>query len=187
MSIAPDAIQQRPTLSDLFIQFFIIGAISFGGGIVAYERALLVEQRKWVDADSFMAALALSQTLPGLNSVNLAAIIGQRLAGLAGAMACVIGLIIPGSAFVLFLGILYASGHDHPLADLALTAIAAAATGLIANMVRQLGGKHFRSLQSIFLMTATFVLMSLVKLSLLWVLAIILPIALWLNRPRVAS
>jgi chromate transporter len=182
---APDlSATPRPALSDLFIQFFIIGAVSFGGGIVAYERALLVEQRKWVDADSFMAALALSQTLPGLNSVNLAAIIGQRLAGLAGALACVTGLILPGGAFVLVLGILYASGHDHPLADLALTAIAAAATGLIANMIRQLGGKHFRSLQSLFLMAVTFTLMSLVKLSLLWVLAIILPVALWLNRPQ---
>lgn len=57
---APDfSATPKPALSDLFIQFFIIGAVSFGGGIVAYERALLVEQRKWVDADSFMAALAL--------------------------------------------------------------------------------------------------------------------------------
>jgi len=28
------------------MQFFIIGAISFGGGIIAYERILLVEKRR---------------------------------------------------------------------------------------------------------------------------------------------
>lgn len=35
-------------LSDLFIQFLMIGAVSFGGGIIAYERILLVEKRKWL-------------------------------------------------------------------------------------------------------------------------------------------
>lgn len=173
-----------PRLSDLFIQFLIIGAISFGGGIVAYERTLLVDQKKWVDADAFMAALALSQTLPGLNSVNLAAIIGQRLAGLPGAIAAVTGLILPGAVLVLILGILYENSHDDPLANLALAAVAAAATGLIANTIRQLGKKHFRAPLSLALMAATFTLMSILKLPLLAVLAIVFPVALWLYRPK---
>lgn len=177
----------RPTLADLFIQFLIIGAISFGGGIVAYERSLLVERKRWIDADSFMAALAISQTLPGLNSVNLAAIVGQRLAGLPGAIASVVGLILPGAIIVMILGVLYENGRDDPLANLALSAVAAAATGLIANMVRQLGRNHFRKILSLAIMALTFTLMSIIKLPLLAVLAIVFPIALWLNRPKPAS
>lgn len=177
----------RPSLAELFIQFLIIGAISFGGGIVAYERSLLVERKRWIDADSFMAALAISQTLPGLNSVNLAAIIGQRLAGLSGAIASVVGLILPGAIIVLALGILYENGRDDPLANLALSAVAAAATGLIANMVRQLGRNHFRKILSLVMMALTFTLMSIVKLPLLAVLAIVFPIGLWLNRPNANS
>lgn len=182
---APQA--ATPSLADLFVQFLIIGAVSFGGGIVAYERALLVEQKKWVDADSFMAALALSQTLPGLNSVNLAAIVGQRMAGLAGAIACVVGLTLPGAIIVLALGILYENGRDDPLANLALSAVAAAATGLIANTVRQLGRTHFRKPLSLAIMAVTFTLMSIVRLPLLEVLAIVFPIALWLNRPQASQ
>ena len=177
----------RPSLAELFIQFLIIGAISFGGGIVAYERSLLVERKRWIDADSFMAALAISQTLPGLNSVNLAAIIGQRLAGISGAIASVVGLILPGAIIVLALGILYENGRDDPLANLALSAVAAAATGLIANMVRQIGRNHFRKILSLVMMALTFTLMSIVKLPLLAVLAIVFPIGLWLNRPSANS
>jgi chromate transporter len=187
MSDQTRAVREKPSLSELFMQFLIIGAVSFGGGIIAYERALLVEQKKWVDSDSFMAALALSQTLPGLNSVNLAAIVGQRLAGLPGAIASVVGLILPGSIVVLALGILYENGRDDPLANLALSAVAAAATGLVANMVRQLGRNHFRKPLSLAIMGLTFTLMSILKLPLLAVLAIVLPIALWINRPRSAA
>lgn len=187
MTDTPVERTEPPSLADLFLQFLIIGAVSFGGGIVAYERALLVERKKWVDADSFMAALAISQTLPGLNSVNLAAIVGQRLAGIAGAIACVVGLTLPGAIIVLALGILYENGRDDPLANLALSAVAAAATGLIANTVRQLGRNHFRKPRSLLLMALTFALMSILKLPLLAVLGLILPVALWLNRPKLAS
>ena len=187
MSDTTLAAPARPGLGELFFQFLIIGAISFGGGIVAYERSLLVDQKKWVDADSFMAALALSQTLPGLNSVNLAAIVGQRLAGLSGAIASVVGLILPGAILVLILGILYENGHNNPLANLALAAVAAAATGLIANTVRELGRKRFRDPLSLALIAVTFTLMSILKLSLPLVLAIVFPIALWFNRPGARS
>lgn len=174
----------KPSIAEMFTQFLIIGAISFGGGIVAYERALLVEHKKWVGADEFMAALALSQTLPGLNSVNLAAIIGQRMAGLSGAMACVIGLTIPGATVVMALGILYDNGRNDPLANLALAAVAAAATGLIANTVRQMGSNHFHKPLSLALIAVTFTLMSIIKLPLLEVLLIVFPVGLWLYRPR---
>jgi chromate transporter len=183
MSDAAALNPQPPRLIELFIQFLTIGAVSFGGGIVAYERALLVDHKKWVDADSFMAALALSQTLPGLNSVNLAAIVGQRLAGLPGAIASVVGLILPGAIFVLFLGILYDNSHDNPLANLVLAAVAAAATGLVANTVLQLGRKRFRDPLSLALIATTFTLMSILKLSLPLVLLLVFPVALWLNRP----
>ena len=70
MTLATDisiAKLNSPKLSDIFVQFLLIGAISFGGGIMAYERILLVENRKWLSADEFMAYLAISQTMPGLN------------------------------------------------------------------------------------------------------------------------
>ena len=72
---------ERPTLWQIFFEFLLIGAVSFGGGIVACERMLLIEKRQWLSADSFMATLALNQTISGLNPVNLAVLAGDQLRG----------------------------------------------------------------------------------------------------------
>lgn len=72
---------ERPTLWQIFFEFLLIGAVSFDGGIVAYERMLLIEKRQWLSADSFMATLALNQTISGLNPVNLALLAGDQLRG----------------------------------------------------------------------------------------------------------
>ena len=79
--------------------------MSFGGGIVAYERILLIQKRQWLSVDSFMATLAISQTMPGLNSVNLALLAGDQLRGVKGALAATIGLMLPGGTFVLLAGV----------------------------------------------------------------------------------
>lgn len=175
---------KSPNLRDLFIQFLIIGAISFGGGIIAYERILLVEKRKWFSADEFMAYLAISQTMPGLNSVNLAVLAGDHLRGPIGSVIAVLGLILPGSIFVLGIGMLYVGAADHPLMNYLLAGIAAAATGLLSSITLKIGGDHWRHLDAVLIIVCTFVLMSLVKLSLIYVLLIMAPISLYIYRPN---
>ena len=174
----------QATLWQLFYEFLLIGALSFGGGIVAYERILLIEKRKWLTADEFMATLAISQTMPGLNSVNLAVLAGNHVRGTFGAVAASCGLLIPGMVFVLVVGALYSAGEDHPLVNMLLAGVAAGATGLIAAVTFKIGDRHFRHLKSLAIIVATFILMSFFKLSLIWVLVIMVPISLFIYRPQ---
>jgi len=174
-------------LTDLFLQFLIVGAISFGGGIIAYERILLVEKRKWLNADQFMAYLAISQTMPGLNSVNLAILTGDYLRGIKGSIIALLGLVLPGSAIILLLGLIYTALTDHAITVLLLTGIAAGATGLLAAVTYRIGDAHWKKPISLILIAATFVLMSIVKLPLLEVLAIMAPISLFIYRPKGSS
>ena len=174
----------RPTLFELFWQFMVIGAVSFGGGIIAYEQILLVEKKKWLNLDDFMATLAISQTMPGLNSVNMAVLTGDRLRGVLGAIAAGLGLIVPGAAFVLIVGIAYMAQPDHPIANLILAGIAAGATGLLAAITYKIGQGHLRHIISCLIIITTFVLMSFFKLPLIIVLLIMAPIALFIYRPR---
>ncbi len=176
-----------PRLLDLFLQFFWIGSISFGGGIIAYERILIVEKRQWITADQFMAYLAISQTMPGLNSVNMAVLTGDHLRGAIGSIVAVFGLILPGSIFVLSLGAAYATLSTYPLTTTMLTGIAAGATGLLAVVTYRIGAEHWKHLTSLLLIIGTFFLMSILKLSLLLVLAIMAPIALYIYRPTKAK
>jgi chromate transporter len=173
-----------PTLWVIFREFLLIGAVSFGGGIVAYERLLLVDKRKWLTPDEFMATLAISQTMPGLNSVNLALLAGDRLQGFWGACTAAIGLMLPGGLFVLIAGVAYSAGADHPIMNILLAGVAAGATGLLASITYQIGDQHFRHMRSLSMIVATFVLMSVLKFSLVTVLLIMVPIGLYLYRPR---
>jgi chromate transporter len=171
-------------LQDLFVQFLLIGAVSFGGGIIAYERILLVEKRQWLSADEFMAYLAISQTMPGLNSVNLAVLVGNHLRGLPGSFLASLGLILPGSLFILGVGIIYVSAADHPLANIVLGGIAASAAGLLTAITYRIGDQHWKHVKSLGIIVSTFLLMSIVKLSLPLVILIMAPIAIFLYRPK---
>ena len=174
---------KAPNLHDLFVQFLSIGAISFGGGIIAYERILLVEKRQWLSADEFMAYLAISQTMPGLNSVNMAVLAGDHLRGALGAVIATLGLILPGSLFVLVIGLIYVNAGDHPSINWILGGIAAAATGLLAAITYKIGDTHWRHVKSLAIIICTFVLMSIFKLSLPYVILIMAPISIYLYRP----
>ena len=172
-----------PSLWEIFREFLLIGAVSFGGGIVAYERLLLIDKRKWLTPDAFMATLAISQTLPGLNSVNLALLAGDRIRGFWGACCAAAGLMLPGGLFVLLAGVAYSQGEDHPILNILLAGVAAGATGLLASITYKIGDQHFRHFRSLAMIIATFVLMSVLKFSLITVLLIMVPIGLFLYRP----
>lgn len=181
---ATTSMNEKVSLASLFVEFLFIGAVSFGGGIVAYEKILLTEKKKWLSQDEFMAALAISQTMPGLNSVNLAILAGDKLRGSLGAFFAMLGLILPGSLFVLIAGYAYKEGQDHPIVDLLLAGIAASATGLLAAITYKLGVNLFKQIRPILIIVATFVLMSVLNLSLIWVLLIMVPVALTVYIPR---
>jgi chromate transporter len=182
--VAAAPTDEKVSLVALFLEFLLIGEVSFGGGIVAYEKILLTEKKKWLSQDAFMAALAISQTMPGLNSVNLAILAGDKLRGGLGAFVAMLGLILPGSLFVLIAGYAYSAGQDHPIVDLLLAGIAASATGLLAAITYKLGADLFKQLRPLLIIVTTFVLMSVLHLSLIWVLLVMVPIALALYRPR---
>ena len=174
------------TLHQIFWQFFIVGAISFGGGIVAYLKELLVTRDRWVSDDEFIVMLSISQTMPGLNSVNVAILIGDRLRGALGAWAAAVGLLLPGGVIVLSIGLLYGINSNHPMANHVLGGVAAAAAALLTTVTWNLGESTFKKRKSLALLALTFVLMSIVKWPLYLVLGIVLPLALFIYRPTKA-
>ena len=70
-----------PSLASLFGTFLMLGTTSIGGGVVAYLRATLVGKRAWLDDVTFVELLSISQTMPGLNAVNMSILVGDRLRG----------------------------------------------------------------------------------------------------------
>src|SRR5262249_1996137 len=104
----------RVSLGSIFWTFLIIGATSFGGGMIAYLREMLVSRRRWLSDDDFIVALEIGQTLPGLNSTNVSIIVGDSLRGVPGSVAAFLGIILPGTVLLLAFGILYGLQAGSP-------------------------------------------------------------------------
>ena len=173
----------RVSLGRIFCVFALIGVTSFGGGIVAYLRRSLVEKEKWLDAEEFMAALEISQTLPGLNSTNMSVIVGRKLRGAAGAVVAVLGMILPGAIIVTALGFAYVALRHDPKVALVLTGVAAAAVGLLVQVTLKIGWKNLLRPKDLVFVVLVFVLVGILHISLVVTLVTVAPLAIWLNRP----
>jgi len=125
-----DAAQVEVSILKVFLEFLIIGATSFGG-VVPYLRRSLVTKRHWIDDKEFVEMLSISQSLPGLNATNMAVLVGEKLRGVMGAIAGIIGICLPGGVLMFVVGIFYHHHGDHAFVTAALKGVAAAAVGLI--------------------------------------------------------
>jgi chromate transporter len=182
-SSAPAAV----TLGAIFRTFLFIGATSFGGGVVAYLRENLVTTRRWLDDEEFLSALEISQTLPGLNATNMSIIVGDRMRGMAGAIAAFMGMALPGTLVIFVLGVLYGQHGENPIVSAMLDGVGAAATGLLLAVTLQIGRKELAGIADLVLVAATCVAVSVFRLPLLVVLLTIGPLAVWWYRPRRAA
>jgi len=172
------------TLLRLFRVFLVLGATSFGGGVVAYLRQALVVKQRWLDDETFLSGLELSQTLPGLNATNMSIYVGERLRGVPGAIVAALGMILPGAVIVMLLGLVYTSHGHLPDATMILGGVGAAAVGLTLATTLQIGRKQLAKPLDLSLVLLTFVAIGIFRVSLPLALLTIGPLSIWLYRPR---
>ena len=77
--------------------FLKIAMASLGGGLSAWALRVIVEQRRWLNEEEFLAAYTICRILPGPNQVNMAVYVGDPFGGLRGALAAVAGLTLSRS------------------------------------------------------------------------------------------
>jgi chromate transporter len=135
--VSPAGRPKKVSLGQVFLQFLIIGASSFGGAVPYLRRALVVKLQ-WLDDKHFVEMLSISQSLPGLNTTNMAILLGDRLRGGWGAAAAIVAICLPGGLYMFAVGIFYRLHGDHGWVTDALKGIAAASIGLILATVVQL-------------------------------------------------
>jgi chromate transporter len=126
----PPVAAQRPTLLELFIAFAAVSVSGFGAAL-PWARRMIVERKRWMTAEEFNEAFALSQFLPGPNTINFSVVFGARFCGAPGAVAALVGLLGPPFVIVTLLAILYARYGDLSVLGRILSGITAAAAGLM--------------------------------------------------------
>src|SRR5271169_694135 len=101
----------RPSLSELCIAFATISLSGFGG-VLAWSRRMMVEERRWMTAVEFNEAYALCAFLPGPNIVNFSVIFGSRFRGPLGGIIALVGLLGPPMILVMIIGVIYSHYGD---------------------------------------------------------------------------
>jgi chromate transporter len=175
--LAPASDAPPPSRRELFLRFLIVGMQGFGC-VLPFARRMLVEQRRWVSEREFIEVLSLSQFLPGPNIVNVSIIVGSRFRGASGAVAAVLGLMLMPFLIVLALAALYAQFAAIEAVRGATNGVSAAATGLVIataiKMAQPLKGVAWQIAMGIL----TFVAIGLLRVPLLWALAVLAPLSI---------
>ena len=171
------------SIGQIFLEFLIIGATSFGG-VVPYLRGSLVTKRHWVDDKEFVQMLSISQSLPGLNATNMAILVGDKLRGALGCIAAIIGICLPGGVLMYIVGMFYRSHGDHDFVTAALKGVAAAAVGLILSTVMGLSKKSLAGKFDFVFMALTVIAVNRLHQSVPRTLLVVGLLAILFHRPR---
>ena len=173
-----------PSLWRLFLGFFVMGATSLGGGVIAYLRTGLVSRYRWLDDETFVELMAISQSLPGLNATNMSILAGDRLRGWPGAAIAALGMCLPGATLMTAAAFAYGIGGDDPISIAFLHAIAAGAVGLVTVVSVQLGAKMLTEIADYVFVALTAVLVAFFHVPVLYALFGVGALAIWWHRPR---
>ena len=90
----------------IFLSFFKISPLSFGGGfaMIPIIEDEVVHKQKWVTKEQIVDIFAIIQSLPGAIAVNAASLVGYQIAGVFGAIAAFLGVILPTFAIMVVFG-----------------------------------------------------------------------------------
>ena len=79
----------------LFLNFLMIGALSFGGGygMVSLVRETVISNG-WLTESEFLNFIAVSESTPGPLAVNMATFIGSTQGGILGSFLATLGVVL---------------------------------------------------------------------------------------------
>lgn len=131
---------------DLFKYYFYLGATCFGGplAIIANMRSDLVEKKRLVTEKEFEDYFGYSQIAPGPIAFQVCLYISYFNAGLPGAIAGGVGLVLPSFLLVLLFSIFYSEFTDTEFVRAALYGISPVIISIILYSGLQLAGRVFK-------------------------------------------
>lgn len=118
------------------LSFAKVGLLAWGGGpamVPLLQSEVL--SKGWMTEPEFTDALATGYALPGPISTKLALYVGYAEAGWLGALASVVGVILPSGLLILGLVALGSSFRDHPRVEGMMTAVRPVVIAMLVMMV----------------------------------------------------
>lgn len=124
-------------LLTMFGSFFKIGLFTFGGGyaMVPIIQREVIDHRGWVDRDEFVELLTLAQSAPGPIALNTSVFVGYKVRGYAGALAALLGVVVPAFTVILIVAIYFAQFRENVYVNAAFKGMRPAVVALIVSPI----------------------------------------------------
>ena len=130
----------------LFLEFFKMGALTFGGGyamIPFIEETVL--RHEWMTTRELVDFIAVSESTPGAFAVNISTYVGSEVGGFLGAICATFGLVLPPFLIILLIAKVYEKIKENTLMQGAMLGLKSTVVGLIAATVLSVGKEVFFS------------------------------------------
>lgn len=133
---------------EICIAMLRTGVLGYGGGpatvpLIRYEA---VTRYKWLDDDEFGEVLAIANALPGPIATKLAAYLGYRVKGTAGAIVGVLAHIVPTSVAMVALFSLFAFFQSSSIISGMISAVVPVVCVMLGMMAYEFGEKAVKGL-----------------------------------------
>lgn len=130
-------------LWDLFLTFFKMGAVTFGGGyaMLPILQREVAENKKWSTEEELMDYFAIGQCTPGIIAVNTATFVGYKTKGVLGGIIATLGIIAPSLIIITLIAAFLQNFADLAVVKYAFNGIRACVCVLIFNAVSKLAKK----------------------------------------------
>ncbi len=130
-------------LGELYISFFRIGGLTFGGGLAMLPmlQREVVDGRKWCTEEEILDMYAIGQCTPGVIAVNTATYVGYKQAGFIGGVAATLGIVSPSLIIICLVASILKSFIHLPIVLHALAGIRVVVCALMLNTVLTMAKK----------------------------------------------
>ena len=141
----------------LLLTFMKIGVVTFGGG---YAMIPIIEnetskKKKWIAPDDLLDVIALSESTPGPISICAATFIGFKMAGVLGAFASTLGVVLPSFVIIYLISLFLRSFEDIMIIKYAFFGIRAGVLALLVKAVISMYKKSPKNFVAYFIMAAS--------------------------------
>lgn len=127
----------------LFLIFFKIGAFTFGGG---YAMLPLIQKEVvslgWMENETVLNFIAVSESTPGPFAINMATYVGQTMGGayglwgnLLGAFCATLGVVLPSFVIILLVARFFEKFKESRIVKGCMTGLKPAVIGLIGSAI----------------------------------------------------
>ena len=117
---------------ELFWTFFKIGLFTFGGGA---SMIPLIQQEVtthgWLEMDTLLQYIAISESTPGPIAINMATFIGSSQGGILGALCATLGVVLPSFIIILIIASVFKKFSKYKAVRTVLTTIRPIVVGMI--------------------------------------------------------